>query len=233
MNEITQTRITEINNLHETITAGLKATLYKAVELGGMLKKTKESLPHGGFTSWVDDNLVFNIRTAQRYMKANDNRERIENDSGVVYLNQLIDVKEKQKTIFEKMDKEDVLCFTQDLLNRVNRAYETRKGLFNDDVSPEEIEQIDTRTPNGFMDRVTKLIAEVNDFDWLVKMEQTMSGLTAGYSVLNMQNMTMSVKVKEAIQALMPRLSDEYIYDHTSELIQLCNERIAEIEKDV
>ena len=94
MTEITESRITEINKLHNEITAGIKTAVYKAVEMGGLLKEVKESLPHGNFSHWIELNISFDIRTAQRYMKAHNNRDRLKNDN-VTYLTQLIDVEEK------------------------------------------------------------------------------------------------------------------------------------------
>ncbi len=57
MNEIANCTIKEINNLHSEIITGIRATLHKAVELGGRLKEVKEILPHADFTSWMESNI--------------------------------------------------------------------------------------------------------------------------------------------------------------------------------
>ncbi|MCK5344426.1 MAG: DUF3102 domain-containing protein [Candidatus Heimdallarchaeota archaeon] len=43
-------------------------TLELAISIGEMLSTTKEEIGHGKFTPWVQENLPFSIRTAQKYM---------------------------------------------------------------------------------------------------------------------------------------------------------------------
>lgn len=69
--------ITEVNSLHYEIESALKDSLGKALKIGGHLDRVKSELPHGHFTTWASENLAFNIRTAQRYMKLYQNRDRI------------------------------------------------------------------------------------------------------------------------------------------------------------
>ena len=78
MNEIEKSRITELSEIHEKIGNHIKMTLYEAIRAGQILSEQKEGMKHGEFTPWVNDNLSFDIRTAQRYMRAYNNRERIE-----------------------------------------------------------------------------------------------------------------------------------------------------------
>ena len=90
MNEVERSKIQELNRLHGEILGAMRTTLHKAVEAGGILREVKDTLPHGQFTRWVEDNIDFDIRTAQRYMKAHDNRDRIKNDS-LSYLKELVE----------------------------------------------------------------------------------------------------------------------------------------------
>ena len=96
MNEIDKTQIEKLNGLHSEILDSMRSTVYKAVEAGEILQQVKETLPHGEFTQWVENNVTFDIRTAQRYMKAHDNRDRLKNDT-VSYLRQLTEDPEPQK----------------------------------------------------------------------------------------------------------------------------------------
>jgi len=81
MNELQAAQIDRLNELHGEITRDAQALLNKAIEAGQILIEVKESLPHGDFTQWVNDNVVFSIRTAQRYMKIYSHREELKNDS--------------------------------------------------------------------------------------------------------------------------------------------------------
>jgi len=78
-------RITEINNLHSEIGGYLKMTLDKAIRVGELLQEVKEGLKHGAWLPWVEENLSFDLRSAQRYMKVAANKAVLESDS-VSYL---------------------------------------------------------------------------------------------------------------------------------------------------
>lgn len=75
-----KTQAERLRALHSEIIGSCRMILSKAIEAGEILNDVKASLPHGEFTSWVERNAGFNIRTAQRYMKIYGNREQI-NDS--------------------------------------------------------------------------------------------------------------------------------------------------------
>ena len=81
MNEIAQTTVDRLRELHREIIGAVRMTLDKAIEAGGILQEVKAELSHGDFTQWVENNAGFDIRTAQRYMKAHRNREQLKNDS--------------------------------------------------------------------------------------------------------------------------------------------------------
>jgi hypothetical protein len=52
----------ELENMGTTV-------LKKAVEVGNLLSEAKEALPHGQWIPWLEKNVNFNARTAQRWMK--------------------------------------------------------------------------------------------------------------------------------------------------------------------
>ena len=49
-----------------------RTALPKAIEIGMLLKHCKETLPHGGFMSWVKERLEISHRSATNYMKLHD-----------------------------------------------------------------------------------------------------------------------------------------------------------------
>ena len=55
--------------MHKEIIGSAVKTLQAAIEAGQILTEIKGSFPHGEFISWCKDNLPFNTRTAQRYMR--------------------------------------------------------------------------------------------------------------------------------------------------------------------
>lgn len=81
MNEIQITQANRLKQLHGEIIGAVRMLLDKAIEAGSILHDVKAALPHGEFTVWVEVNAGFNIRTAQRYMKIHENREKLKNDS--------------------------------------------------------------------------------------------------------------------------------------------------------
>lgn len=70
--------VNEIESLHGEIESALKVCLDKAIRIGLLLTEAKESLQHGEFGAWVDENLSFSMRTAQRYMKVYQRRNELE-----------------------------------------------------------------------------------------------------------------------------------------------------------
>jgi hypothetical protein len=103
MGGIEKSKIDQLNTLHNEIMGAMRTTLHKAVEAGGILQEVKENLPHGKFTAWVEENISFDLRTAQRYMKAWDNRDRLKNDT-VSSLKQLTEEPTPEKPI-DKMNQ--------------------------------------------------------------------------------------------------------------------------------
>ena len=80
MNEITKDRIQQITTLHTEVLEAVRHSLIKAIQIGDLLTQQKNELRHGEWTQWATD-LPFDLRTAQRYMKAYANRDRIKNDN--------------------------------------------------------------------------------------------------------------------------------------------------------
>jgi hypothetical protein len=77
--------VAEINQLHAEICDAARTTIEKAIRIGELLAQHKASLKHGEWLPWLSGNVEFNERTAQRYMRVFDNRDRLKNDS-VSYL---------------------------------------------------------------------------------------------------------------------------------------------------
>jgi len=68
----------KLNKLHGQVGAAMKSTIPMVLEMGETLLSVKESLPHGEFGSWVEENLFFSLKTAQNYMSVYRKRELVE-----------------------------------------------------------------------------------------------------------------------------------------------------------
>lgn len=72
---------TEINLLYGQMADHARMTLAKAVTIGGRLMEIKATLKHGQFGKWIDSSLDFDQKTAERYMKIFNGREKLKIDS--------------------------------------------------------------------------------------------------------------------------------------------------------
>jgi hypothetical protein len=72
---------TRLRQIHGEIVSTASEMIDRAIEAGGILQEVKAALPHGDFTTWVEFNAGFGMRTAQRYMKIYENREALKNDT--------------------------------------------------------------------------------------------------------------------------------------------------------
>lgn len=61
-------RTEEILRLHSEIVDSFRMSLEKAIRIGELLTSIKQELGHGQWGSWVEENLPFSQRTAERYM---------------------------------------------------------------------------------------------------------------------------------------------------------------------
>jgi len=74
MTDLTNT-VNEINRLHQLANSTAKQAIDYAKELGRLLLKIKKELPHGKFTSWLEENVAVSTRQAQRYMEAANGKD--------------------------------------------------------------------------------------------------------------------------------------------------------------
>jgi hypothetical protein len=88
MNEIERYRVDEIRRLHTDLENGfqeivgqIRLTVDSAIRIGELLRVQKDSLNHGEWLPWIKKHLPFDARTAQRYMRAFENRVLLKNDS--------------------------------------------------------------------------------------------------------------------------------------------------------
>jgi hypothetical protein len=75
----------EINRLHFENIEAARTTIQRAMRIGELLSQMKSKLRHGEWLPWLEANVAFDARTAQRYVKVYENRDRLKNDS-VSYL---------------------------------------------------------------------------------------------------------------------------------------------------
>src|SRR5258707_5120533 len=78
---VTSSTVDRINRRHRQIMEFGKRALEEAIDIGRELSDAKSSLEHGEWLPWVEDNLEFTTRTAQRYISVWDNRDQLKNDS--------------------------------------------------------------------------------------------------------------------------------------------------------
>ncbi len=69
-----ETSAERINALHAEISNHMTLAVKKWVEMGQLLTEQKKRLPHGEWIPWIQSNLVFNERQAQKYMRTYTNR---------------------------------------------------------------------------------------------------------------------------------------------------------------
>ncbi len=75
----------ELNDLHTKAQVAGKVTLILAYEIGRRLQGVKDALNHGEFGDWIEQNMSFTLRTAQKYMKL---YERYKNEPGSLLENE-------------------------------------------------------------------------------------------------------------------------------------------------
>lgn len=72
-----------IRELHAEAQALAEGAIERALEAGELLAEVKETLPHGDFGAWVEENCGFTVRTAQRYMRLHEHRGLLPDGTGV------------------------------------------------------------------------------------------------------------------------------------------------------
>jgi hypothetical protein len=82
MNETLVTRncIDSINAKHAELMVAGRTMIEKMIGLGSDLHEVRRQLPYGKWESWAEQNLKFDIRTAQRYIAAYERRHELQNN---------------------------------------------------------------------------------------------------------------------------------------------------------
>lgn len=83
---ITITLAVEINILNKSLEASLGQALHYAVQIGQKLNEAKDSLPHGEFGAWLDENCTVKERQAQNYMRLARENPNFLNTQSSAYL---------------------------------------------------------------------------------------------------------------------------------------------------
>jgi hypothetical protein len=73
--------VEQIEREHEAVLGAARASLEHAAACGRLLLEAKSSVPHGGWLPWIEANLSFGIRQAQKYIRLAEHADqmRIEN----------------------------------------------------------------------------------------------------------------------------------------------------------
>lgn len=81
MEALVNNRLNEILELHRELMGFFRLSLGKGIRMGQLLSEIKESMGHGEFSGWIQQNLPFNQRTARRYMSLYHNRDKLKTDT--------------------------------------------------------------------------------------------------------------------------------------------------------
>lgn len=111
----------EINALHYDIKMAIvdAANTYvkKAIQIGDLLHKTKENLPHGDFQKWVESNLDFSYKNATRYMVIFKHKEKVI-EQGYESIRQALQ--------FIKGENDDDSDTTKELFKKLEQAFKEK-----------------------------------------------------------------------------------------------------------
>ena len=85
--------VKKIKNLYKAVSENVQDSLEKLSEIGRLLSEQKENTEHGKFTEWVEKNLPFGIRQAQKYMRLFENGNLLinANSNSLLEINSLED----------------------------------------------------------------------------------------------------------------------------------------------
>ena len=75
--EIVRDLTSEIIKKHLEFELSLRTTISVAIDVGEILQEQKEELGHGDFTTWMEENLPFSVRTAQNYMRLFSEKDKL------------------------------------------------------------------------------------------------------------------------------------------------------------
>jgi len=155
MSKIQKSQISTINDLHATIEDQLKTSLQLAIELGAHLTEVKNSLKYGELSKWVEDNLTFKVRTAQRYMRLFENKEKFNEIGGITAAYKVLNASrvtylEQGTSLFDRavqlltsniraLKEEDPIKADDEGWNYLFAEWEERLDSVN---SPEEIQEL-------------------------------------------------------------------------------------------
>lgn len=69
--------VIEIHRLHTEILSHARTSLDKAIRIGELLIRLKDTLKHGEWHQWIEDNAPFSRKTSDRYVFVFENREEL------------------------------------------------------------------------------------------------------------------------------------------------------------
>lgn len=121
--------VRDINRLHSDMYENMKDVLQKAKRIGELLTMQKEILGHGHFKEWIENNLPFGERQAQKYMKVYNGRETLENlnaNSEFAKLDDITKALSNPESFLKTSDKSEPVKLTkQDKINKLEREIES------------------------------------------------------------------------------------------------------------
>jgi hypothetical protein len=77
MGEVSVTTVDRVNELYRDLSTLFSNSIEKAIEMGDVLLEAKNSLDHGQFKPWVEENFIFSYRTANKWMNLALNKKDV------------------------------------------------------------------------------------------------------------------------------------------------------------
>ncbi len=90
--------IREINKLYQEIESAGKVMIDKAIRIGELLSEQKDSMKHGEWIPWIEDNLPFGRKQVAAYMRVFSNKGELANVTSGLHLTDAISAIAKPKT---------------------------------------------------------------------------------------------------------------------------------------
>ncbi len=124
--------IREINKLYQEIEAAGKVMIDKAIRIGELLSEQKASMKHGEWIPWVEENLPFDVREGQNYMRVFAHKEEL-NAKPVSHLKGAIASLVKSKTVHVSQNSGENEWYTPPKF--IEAAREVMGGIDTDPAS--------------------------------------------------------------------------------------------------
>jgi predicted component of type VI protein secretion system len=155
----------EINARHNKIVALGKTALAEAIRIGELLVANRQAVRHGDWLKWLKKNIVFNERTAQRYIACFDNRERLLKNDTLSYLADAYALLAK-KTEHEARRASSEKPAPEAAQSEPKPAAKQKPNSVDDEIPTAPVENDEAIWRRGLLERALKATALAQYDDW-------------------------------------------------------------------